>query len=107
MKTSSLILTVLLLTLAALAGAWYAIGSVNISGLLPTDFMAAQVINQRHPVHLVRPEWVAGKDQTDILLNWPVVEIKARLAFLLVVWLLGVGGLVRLSARSQRHEHSA
>jgi hypothetical protein len=76
-------------------------------GLLPTNFVAAKVIKQGCRVHLVRPEWVAGKEQTDLLLNWPVAEIKARLTLLLIVWLLGVGDLVRLSARGQRHEHSA
>ena len=107
MKTPSFILMVLLLTLLTASGAWYAIGSVNISGLVPTNFVAAQVIKQRCPVHLVPPEWIAGKDQTDVLLNWPVAEIKARLTLLLIVWLLGVGGLIRLSARSQRHESLA
>ena len=42
---------VLLVTLLAASGAWYAIGSVNISGLVPTNFVAAQVIKQRCPVH--------------------------------------------------------
>ena|ERR1035438_3106173 len=107
MKVPTLILTALLLTVTAAAGAWYAIGSVNVSGLVPTNFTAAQVIKERCPVHLVRPEWITGKDQMDVLLNWPVAEIKARLTVLLVVWLLGVGALVRLSAPSQRHEHQA
>jgi hypothetical protein len=106
MKTPTFIVTVLLVTFLATAGAWYAIGSVNISGLVPTNLVAAQVIKQRCPVHLVRPEWIAGKDQTDILLNWPIAEIKARLTLLFIMWLLGLGGLFFLSARNQRHERT-
>jgi hypothetical protein len=101
------ILAVVLLTLVMATVAQYAIASINTSGLLPTDFKAADVITERCPLHLVRPRWVAGKDQADVLLNWPIAEAKARLLLLFVAWLLGVGVLVRLSARNQRHENLA
>ena len=55
-----------LLTFVAAAVAWYAGASVNISGLLAANFTAAQVIRERCLFHRIRPEWVAGEDQTDI-----------------------------------------
>jgi hypothetical protein len=58
---------VLLLTFVAAAAAWYVVASVNISRLLAANFTAGEVIRERSPFHLIRPEWVAGKDQADIL----------------------------------------
>jgi hypothetical protein len=98
MKRAAIIGIVMLATFLAV-GTRYAIGSVNIGGLLPTNFVAAQVINQRCPLHIVQPEWIAGRDQTDILLKWPEVEVKARVALLLFVWILGAGGLCSLVDR--------
>ena len=58
---------VLLLTFVATAAAWDAIPSANTSGLLASDFTAAEVSRERCPFHLIRPERVADKDQADIL----------------------------------------
>jgi len=58
---------VLLLAFVAAAAAWYAIPSANTSGLLAANFTAAEVSRERCPFHLIRPEWVAGKDQADVL----------------------------------------
>jgi|ERR1035441_1278089 hypothetical protein len=90
MRAQILVLKLVLVTLAAMGAAYYAIGSVNISGIMSNNFIAADVIRERCPIHLVRPEWVAGKDQEDILLSWPIVEMKTRLATLLVLWMLSV-----------------
>jgi len=98
MKKAAIIGMVLLATFLAV-GTRYAIGSVNIGGLLPTNFVAAQVINQRCPLHIVPPEWIAGGDQTDILLNWPAAEVKARVGLIVLVWILGAGGLCSLFDR--------
>jgi hypothetical protein len=57
----------LLLTFVAAAGTWHSVASVNISGLLAANFMAAEVIWERCPFHLIRPEWVAGRSQADFL----------------------------------------
>ena len=92
---------VLLAMFLAAVGTKYAIRSVNIGELLPTNFVAAQVINQRCPLHIVRPEWIAGTDQTDILLKWPAAEVKARVALIVLVWILGAGGLCLLVDRKQ------
>ena len=94
MKAQILVLKFLLVTLAAMGAAYYAIGSVNISGIMSNNFTAADVIRERCPIHLVRPEWVTGKDQEDILLSWPIIEMKARLVTLLVLWLLSVTAFV-------------
>jgi len=90
MRTPCLILKVLLVTAAAVTAAYYAIASVNVSGLMSTNFSAADVIRERCPLHLVQPEWIAGTDQVDILLRWPITEMKARLAVLLVLWVFSV-----------------
>ena len=90
MRTPYLILKVLLVTAAAVTAAYYAIASVNVSGLMSTNFCAADVIRERCPLHLVQPEWIAGTDQVDILLRWPITEMKARLAVLLVLWVFSV-----------------
>jgi hypothetical protein len=107
MRMPTFILAVVVLTLVMAVAAWYAVASVNISGMMGTDFKAAEVIRERCPFHLVPPEWVAGKDETDKLLNWPISETKARLGLLLAVWVLSVAGFTRLSVRSPRHEQAA
>jgi hypothetical protein len=104
MRMPLLILKVLLVTVVAVAAAWYAITSVNISGLIATNFTAAEVIKERCPIHLVRPEWITSRDQTDMLFNWPITEMKARLAVLLVLWALSVAVLAHQHARRQRHD---
>ncbi len=107
MRMPTFLLAVVLLTLVLAVAAWYAVASVNISGMMQTDFKAAEVIRARCPFHLVPPEWVAGKDEADKLLNWPISETKARLGLLLAVWVLSVTGFARLSVRSPRHDQTA
>ena len=99
MKSASIVSMVLLAMFLAAVGTRYAVGSVNIGGLLPANFVAAQVINQRCPSHIVPPEWIAGSDQTDILLKWPAAEVKARVALVVLLWVLGAGGLCSLVDR--------
>ena len=97
MSVNEVVSWVLLLTFGAAAAAWYAVASINISGLLTADFTAAEVVRERCPSHLILPRWVAGNEQAD-----NCEEMTARLTMLLVAWLLGVGGVVRLSARRLR-----
>ena len=87
-------LKLLLATVGAVAAAWYAIASINPSGILPTNWTAVVVVSQHCPVHLVRFEWIPGTDQTDILFAWIGVETKARLALVCALWLIIVGALV-------------
>jgi hypothetical protein len=56
----------LLLTSMAAGIAWYAVASVNISGLLAANFTAADVIREHSPFHLIRPERLADKQQAGI-----------------------------------------
>jgi hypothetical protein len=107
MRTPCLILKVLLVTVAEVTAAYFAIASVNVSGLVSTNFSAADVIRKRCPLHLVQPEWVAGTDQVDILLRWPITETKARLAVLLVLWVLSVSIFAVQFRRRQRLGHTA
>ena len=48
-----------------------------------------------------------GKDQADILLSWPIIEIKARLLTLSVLWMLTVAAFVWRHPRRQRYGHAA
>ena len=107
MRTSFLALKLLLVTVAALAAAYSAIGSVNISGIMSSNFTAADVIRERCPIHLIRPEWVAGKDQDDILLNWPITEIKARLIGLFGLWTVSLAAIVQRFSRRDANGHAA
>ena len=96
MKARLFTLEVLLATVVAVAAAWYAIASINLNGLLPTNWTAADVIRQRCPVHVVRPEWIRGTEQVDVLFTWAATETKARLALVCAFWLIAVGVLVPL-----------
>jgi hypothetical protein len=59
MRMPSFTLAVVLLTIVMAVAAWYAVASINLSGIMETDFTAAEVIGTRCPFHLVPPEWVA------------------------------------------------
>jgi hypothetical protein len=107
MRTSCLIVKFLFVTVTALTAAYYAIASVNVSGLMSTDFSAVDVIRERCPLHLMQPEWIAGTDQMDILLRWPIMEMKARLAVVLVLWVFGVSILAVQFRRRHRFGHTA
>lgn len=107
MRAPLLTLKFLLSTLAAVAVAYYAIGSINLSGLLPSNWTAADVIRQRCPVRLVRPEWVNGFDQRGILFDWAVTETKARLAAVSTLWVLAVSFFIWQHWRKTSHETKA
>ena len=84
-----------------MVAAWYAVASINISGIRATDFSASNVINEHCPLHLVPPGWMPGKDQMHILLSWPAIETKARLMALAVVWAVSIFALIRWRSRKQ------
>jgi len=88
---------------AAVVAGYYAIGTVNVSGLAPYDFSAAAIIKERCPFHLVRPEWVTGTDQGDILFRWATMEIRVRLIVLLGLWILSVSLLGWQYLRRRRY----
>ncbi len=71
--------------------AYYAIASINISGLVPHDFNAASIIQIRCPVHIVPPGRIKGTNQADILFYWAKAETKARLAIVGIGWVLTIG----------------
>jgi len=102
---AALLFKLCVVTGAAVAAAYYAIASIDLSGLMASDFTAADVIRERCPVHLVKPGWIVGNDQFDILFRWNVAEIKARLAILLLLWILIVSAFVWQYLRRQRNEH--
>jgi len=79
----------------AATAAWYAVASIQISGILPSDWTAADVIRARCPVHLVSPEWIRGGDQASILFSWATAELRVRLFVVCTLWLFALGALFR------------
>lgn len=90
MKAKTFALQFVATTVLAVAAAWYGIASVQVSGIVPTNFRAAEVIQQRCPLHLVRPECIKGSDQGDILFNWAFTETKVRLLTVCCLWGIGI-----------------
>jgi len=94
-------------TVLAVAAAWYGLASVQVSGIAPTNFRAADVIRQRCPLRLVRPEWIKGTDQGDILFNWAFTETKVRLLTVCCLWGIGIAVFAWCALRSRHHERTA
>ena len=103
MKAKALALKAVLTTGAALAVAWYAIASVNVSGLVNSNWTAEDIVRRRCPLHLIRPEWIRGTDQGDILFSWTATETRARLALVCALW---VGAIAALGWRALRRPAS-
>ena len=91
----------LAVTVAAVVADYYALTSLNVSGLMPAHFVAAEVVRTRCPFHLVPVEWVSGPDQITILNHWNVAEIRARLTLVLVMWVAAMSLLVWRYFRAQ------
>ncbi len=107
MRAPLLALKLLLTTVSAVATAYYAVASITLSGLWPSNWTAADVVRQRCPVHLVRPEWIKGTDQGDILFNWAVTEVRARLAVIVAFWVLAVSLLLWQGFRGRSDKSEA
>jgi len=102
---AALLLEILLVTCTAVAvGIFFGFGSTQVFGLMNTNFTAAGVIRERCPFHLVRPEWVAGSDQSEILFRWVIVETEARMAILFFLWALAVSAFLWQYLRWRRRE---
>ena len=101
---AKLLFKILLSMIAGVAAAYYAVGSVQISGIVNYDFTAAAVIRERCPIHLVKPAWISGTDQGDILIHWCFAETQVRVVVLLVLWALIVSGLLWQYFRRRRHD---
>jgi hypothetical protein len=81
-----LLVKLILVTALTLTFAFCAVASVRIRGLTPRSFIAAQVIQQRCPFHLVNPANIPGRDQADILNRWTLAEVRARVAVISCLW---------------------
>ena len=110
MRFSVLTSKVVLLSVVASLMTGFSVWSVAHIGWfgfgLPGDFTAADFIRERHPIHLVRPEWITGADQWDILIGWIMAEIKARVTVMLVLWILFVSFFVRQHYKRRRHHNA-
>jgi len=93
MKTARFVLGCFLIMGGAATAAWCAVASIQISGILPSIWSAADVIRTHCPVHLVSSEWIRGGDQASILFSWATAELRARLLLVGALWLFAVGAL--------------
>ncbi len=107
MKAKALAQKAALTTVGALAVAWYAIGSVDVSGLVSSDWTVADVVRRRCPLHLIRPEWITGKDWGSTLSSWAATETRARLALVCVLWAGATGLLVWRALRRPAYDQTA
>ena len=105
MRPALLTLKVVFLTVAVLVLGWFGLGSLPHIGAISHGFTASAFIRERHPFHLVRPEWITGKDQWDILIAWLLAETKARVVTLLILWILGSAFFVWRHLRRRRHDY--
>jgi uncharacterized membrane protein YqjE len=110
MRFSVLTLKVVLLSVVASVIAGFSVFSLTRIGWfvfgLPEDVTAAAYIREHYPIHFVRPEWVTGADQLDILIFWTVAEIKARVTVMLVLWILFVSFFVWQHYKRRRHHNA-
>lgn len=71
----------------------------QMSGLSDYGITAAQFIRERNHFFLVRPEWIAGamspNEEFDAMWRWMMAESKARLALVLVAWIVAMSLLIR------------
>ncbi len=107
MKARAFALRFLVATVSGVVAAWYAIASVQVSGIAPSNWSAADVIQQRCPLHLVRPEWTGGGGEGDILLSWVALETKTRLLVVSSLWVVAIAVSLWLALRSGYHGHRA
>lgn len=105
MRARLVLLKLLLATFVAVAAAHFSIGSLNVSGIYPTSWTDADLIRHRCPVRLIQPDWV--NDHADLLMNWLVAEMKARLGLITVFWLAGICVILAQSAKNRPDTHAA
>jgi hypothetical protein len=89
----------LLITASALMAAYYAIATINLNGIYPSNWTEAQLIHDRCRLRLVQPEWVSSN--SGITINWMIAETKARVAVIAILWLGGVIYTIRYESFGQ------
>jgi len=95
MKKSTLMLLLLLITWAAMAAAWFWALVPFLTPMVypfPSDWTEADLIRHLWPFHLVQPEWVSTPPD---YMQWTMAETKARLAVVLLGWLVSITLLIR------------
>jgi hypothetical protein len=95
----------LLTTVCAMILAWFAVASIRVGGLLSSNWMAADVIRQQCPLHLVSPNWISGAEQADVLSGWYVTELRTRLDLVLAVWMIALSTFAWRLLRGPNNEH--
>jgi hypothetical protein len=100
---AQLFINVLTITLLALVASYYAIFSINISGIYSANWTDAELIRHRCSFRLIQPEWVSSDDT---LWNWLLAETRARLCLVAGLWLGSIGVIVWRHLRKRNANHS-
>jgi hypothetical protein len=82
-----LLLKIVFVTVFALALGVFAVATIQIGAIHPTSLSEAEIIRARNPVRLVSPDWVSP---TGDIFEWLKAETRARMALLVLLWLVGI-----------------
>ena len=95
----SLSFRLFLATVAAAIAAFCAC-QIAVGGIHSTNTTEADLIRRCCSIRLIQPEWVSS--QPDLILNWAMAEIKARLALIMVLWLASVSLIVHFCLKARK-----
>jgi hypothetical protein len=104
MKESTLIVPLLLITLAASAavGFWALLPIFTMLGYIhPADWTDADLVRHIWHFRLVQPEWV-GSPPMYSYTRWMVAETLARLSVVFLGWLVSITFIIRRYLRSHK-----
>ena len=105
MRTSLLLLKLLLATAAAGAAVFFAVTTVDLNGIYPTNWTDADLIRQRCHIRLIQPEWVC--DKPDTVMNWVTAELTTRMGLIAILWLASLSVIIWNFARNRKVAHVA
>jgi hypothetical protein len=104
MKKSTLMVYLLLITLAAIAAAWFWALRPLLTGLAylhPTNWTDADLVRHIWHYRLVQPEWVSSPPQYSYT-RWMMAETLARLAVVFLGWAASIMFIERRYFRSHK-----
>lgn len=105
MRTSLLLLKLILATAVAGAGIFFAVTTMDLNGIHPTSWTDADLIRQRCSVRLIQPEWV--NDKSDTVTNWATAELATRMGLIAILWLASLSVCVWNFSRNRKAAHVA
>lgn len=100
MRTSLLLLKLILATVAAGAAVFFAVTTMDLNGIYPTSWTDADLIRQRCHIRLIQPEWVS--DKPDTVMNWATAELTTRMGLIAILWFTSLSVIVWNFATNQK-----